>query len=409
MIRRVSPSSVFAVALGVYALIFLRDILGGAFRYYVTMLDMPGLWFVPDYAAAGFVALNLWRRFLGDDLHGVWLQLVFFSFYGFLGYEISESWEATVSAFKMVLPLIFGLAAAQEREDLFRQSKLHWIFLGLSIFGILLSQKTNFPWTNFAFGTKDILRQAAEARWINTDDGMIVNRLSGFAQDNTMAGTTVAAATLILMLRSSVVLRGVLFILSFGVLYLTTSRSSMIALTAGYMTLFFAREQRAWVLRLGFSVAVFIFVSAFSLLPLLFDTIVASDVPASLTSLVDRLQSTWTHPWAFMYDTYPWALLTGLGLGPVGYPALFSPYPSRELVIADNFAFTNFLMFGLAGLIWGGRLLLSALRGLPLTSLALGIFLILLGTGIQGYGNSLYGLLFGLVFGMSGHDRQRKN
>ena len=72
-----------------------------------------------------------------------------------------------------------------------------------------------------------------------------------------------------------------------------------------------------------------------------------------------------------------------------------------QLEIIDNFFFTNYLIFGVPGLILGLRYALTAAYRLPMPILALASALMLFAVMVQGYGNASYCLILGLVLGTS--------
>jgi hypothetical protein len=77
----------------------------------------------------------------------------------------------------------------------------------------------------------------------------------------------------------------------------------------------------------------------------------AVDVPKELLSLWIRGNDTWMAPFGFIDDLAPFAVLSGFGLGGIGFGLLQSDLVSYARTI-DNFALFNFLTFGTPFLIF---------------------------------------------------------
>lgn len=384
----------FPLLLAAYATLLFRDATAGAFRYYGDIHGISFVWYLPDLLACLYFALVTVRKLKQGNLFALFLLAVL-SFYSILGYLTTQSLLSVSSATKMLLPFFVGLYAAESKDRIITNKPLHIFILVLSVLGILWSQDTQLPWTNYvAINEFGVARTAANQRWIAG-----IDRLTGFASDSTAAGYAIMLSVIFLM--KSARLHIALLLAAFAAypIYLTTSRTAGVALGVYVIAVVLNKINYEKTLRKFFVIISIAFLLFPFIVPIIGVVLSYDDVPSWATSMMDRVKSTWVNPFIYMFENYTFGFLTGMGMGSVAFPVKFSPVLGKALNCADNFMLANYIMFGLVA-IWSTiSLLKRAHKSLAPDNLAILISFLAYGIAIQGYGVSTYALIVGLLLG----------
>lgn len=269
--------------------------------------------------------------------------LVAHAFYGML---IQGSLIQPVIGLKLYLAFLLGMASYSTFRD--KQGLMIRWYLAmyvLTVIGVCINWATDMPWAGETFesavGATEVSRE-----W--TTGG--IRRLAGFAKASFDASTIVVTfgAALALYPGLSRWIQLLLLLTSTGVVVLTTSKGSMLALVviALYIGL---RRQQENRLNASFYVAP----AAMLLIPLLlfafeFKATVHGDLWFLLSSFAERIN--WMWPRAFGNLGSLEGAILGRGVGGIGFPQRFGEgliYNS-----ADNVMVYLFVSFGLAALIY---------------------------------------------------------
>lgn len=384
----------FPLLLAAYATLLFRDAAGGAFRYYGDIYGASFVWYLPDLLAGLYFGLVTLKKLRQSNLLAL-LLLAVLGFHSILGYFTTQSLLSVSSALKMMLPLFVGLYAAEYKDRIINSKPLHLFILVFSVLGILWSQHTQLPWTNYvAVNELGVARTAANQRWIGG-----IDRLTGFASDSTAAGYAVMLCVIFLMKPVRLHQALLLAALAAYPIYLTTSRTAGVALIIYVIAATIHKTGFDKTLRLFFASVSAAFLLFPFIIPIVGSLLSYSDVPSWATSMMDRIKSTWVNPFVYMFDNYPFTFLTGMGMGSVAFPVKFSPALGKVFNCADNFMLANYIMFGLVA-IWSTiSLLKRAYKSLAPDNLAILISFLAYGIAIQGYGVSTYALIVGLLLG----------
>ncbi|MGE4351172.1 MAG: hypothetical protein AB7E52_03175 [Bdellovibrionales bacterium] len=386
-----------------YTSLLFRDAAGGAFRYYTDIYGVGSAWYLPDVFAALYFLLLLQTVLHKRNLATI-LPLAFLFISSLIGVLTTKSALSVLSAIKMLLPLLIGFYAAKQRDIPLKNRTIHGFILAFSIAGVLWNNTAQLPWTNYvAVNEFGVSRIAANQRWIAG-----VDRLAGFASDSTAAGYTIMLCVIFLM--NTLPLRAALAIAAISIypIYLTTSRTAGVALFFYVLSFLLYKARATRILKLLFLGICILFVLLPFVLPIVGGVLSYEDIPSWAASMMDRIKSTWVNPFAYIWDHFLFAFITGMGLGSVAFPVKFSDQLSRAFNCADNFMLANYLMFGVAG-VWTTIVLLKqAYKNLPPANIAILITFLAYGFAIQGYGVSTYALIVGFLLGGNELQKQKK-
>lgn len=269
--------------------------------------------------------------------------LVAHAFYGIL---IQGSLIQPFIGLKLYLTFLLGIACfATFRENQRLVVRWYIAMYVLTVIGVCINWATDMPWAGETFesavGATEVSRE-----W--TTGG--IRRLAGFAKASFDASTIVVTigAALALIPGLSVWMQLALLLTSIGIVVLTTSKGSMLALV--FIALYIGLRRRSEN-RLG----VFFYVAPAAMLaiPLLlfafeYKATVHGDLWFLLSSFAERIN--WMWPRAFgNLGSWQGAIL-GRGVGGIGFPQRFGEgliYNS-----ADNVMVYLFVSFGIAALIY---------------------------------------------------------
>ncbi len=376
----------------IYALLFIRDIAGGALRYYADIYGAKILWFFPDaLCGLGFVVFSL--RLVNRNKSGASILIFLWLVYSALGLFMTQSSLSVFSAAKMICPLFLGLCLGEFRETLLSRKKLSFFFFAVAVTGIFLSQDIRFPWVGYTTSAFGIARTATAETWFGYNEV----RLAGFAARNSSAACVVMLSAILLLKNMRPLFSVLIASAAFYAIYLTTGRTSGVALFVFCFMLLIHKLGLKRLFRFMFvSFSSLFYLSPF-VIPLLTLGIERTDVPSWAASLIDRAKEVWVAPYSFIFENFPVGFITGLGLGSVAFPADFSKSLRLAFNFTDNFMFANYLMFGVVAIVVTPILIKGSFKKLNINDKAIFIALIVYGTTLDGYGTSIFGFLMGLL------------
>ncbi len=331
-----------AIALVLY---FYRDALAGALRYYLAVVKIDVIWFLPDIFAMVCILAFIQRYILvGKSLVAI-LTLFYMAFALYLGYVFLGYFTGMMSSFKMIAPVFVGFCFCGRDFGEYRRL-LAWIhpLFYLTIFGIFLSWRIQLPWVGFSYETFGATRQASRLWWAASE-----TRLAGLAADNTMAAFFVFITYVLTSARRS--LLWCLFWAPIGLyaIKLTTSKTSLGVMMIYVVCLVIIRmlpEREKFPMLRRMSLLSFLSILVPFVLIALFAGTGLTSISRGLFSLQDRVNNSWQLPFVYMSDLMPVGFIFGCGLGCFNYPQLLFSNKLSYYVPVDNFYLGTYLMFG---------------------------------------------------------------
>jgi hypothetical protein len=313
-------------------------------------------------------------------------------FYSIVGYLVTGSFASIGAGLKMLLPLFCGLVLPSTE---LRRGYVNAALLGIliiSCLGVFYSYFATPPWAGMAFETGDSAKAAKTTMYY-----LGQTRTSGLNEDPHGAAFGILALCMLVFARQRSFLRMSLLIPpALAAIYLTTSRSSLMAAVL-YLTLllFLPREgsqTRSLVVRFSLFASFMLFVVPLGLM-IYFSNMSVTDVSYGFRSLYARARETWIMPFEVMDTLAPYAYLHGFGIGGVGFPLLNSNLSSYFSPV-DNFFLFNYLMFGLPYVLVYVVIAWAALREHDQYKYILLTITTIFGHFILGYGSSLFLIVY---------------
>ena len=366
-----------------------RDCAATLIQFLLNSLGLDFLWYVPD--ALGLVSVAFLLGISSTRSHTIFFTLIPMAiFYFCVGLYVSESIASSLSALKMCLPLSAGLILRANYLS------VRWVRLALfsmlliSVIGIIFTYFSPLPYADLHFEGLD------RTRTLQSDMFMYGERRPrGFAGDQHGAGFSIVAVTFLLSLNQSFRMTLILICLELPVIFITTSRSSLLAAIVFYIIIFIHRK------RAVFSAAVVVscyLVLTPVMLSVVFSNIPLNDVPYEIRSLATRVAESWYLPFSYMGVLSPLAWLHGYGLGGVGYPLLLSSQPSYYVPV-DNFFIGSYLIMGVIYVPVYVLSCLNVIYNSDFPRRCAFVVCTVFGQFIWGFGNSNFLILYGFAVG----------
>jgi len=363
-----------------------RDAVAGAMRYYLSMVKLDPLWFIPDILAIACIFVFIYRYvFVGRGVVAT-VFILYVAIALMLGYIFLGTVAGLFSSLKMFAPVFVGFCfCGRKLSDYPLLMKWMRVLFYLSIIGAVTSSFITYPWMGYAYESFGATRQAGKI-WYSQSE----LRLAGFAADSTMAGFFIMMMFVFTASRSSL-----LWVLIWGpiglwAIRLTTSKTSL-----GVMAIFMVALIIARLLpeRVRFGYVRLLGVGSFWCIAIPVILIAAlsgfelTDISKSLFSLQDRIDNSWQKPFVYMAELMPIGFLTGCGLGCFNYPQqLFSPSTAKYYVAVDNFYLGTYIMFGPAFAVFMYYVIQSMRRTTDVTRLTLAFVMNIFTITIMSYG-----------------------
>jgi hypothetical protein len=313
-------------------------------RYILAAAKLEPLWYLPD----GFGLMCL-AAVLVVDARGRNYRILIFLFaltmYALEGYFVSGSAASVLSTFKALVPLFCGLLLDRDMLTRPLMRAALFMFWAAACGGVVYSTFGTAPWTKLQFQGVGVAQAYKAMQW--TTQGDVRN--FGFAGDQHGAASSILTLFIFLSLRPRRLLTFYLLgSVSLVMIYLTTSRSNLLAFLVfvGLYSVSDLRKRTSQQNILRWSL------EASSLAMLVPAAVIgislwytSADVPKQLLSLWIRGNETWLAPFRFIDDLAPFAILSGFGLGGMGFGLLQSDIPQYYSTV-DSFILFNFLTFG---------------------------------------------------------------
>ena len=388
----------YAFLVVTFLLFATRDGLTGVVRYFLSLVHLDVLWFIPDFMAFAAVAIFVYQQFLEKkNLIGVMFVLSFIFSLGMSVYFMRGDALAFMSTLKSFTPMFVGFCFYNRSVTEWRW--VRWILLllvAISAFGLILNKFVEFPWVGQTVTAFGVEKQATKLWW---QQGEV--RYGGFAGDSTMAAYMVLFVYALVAPYLSILVNVLAWPILAWAIYISTSKTALGILfiyVLMYITckLLGNRERVMAFLRMNARWS-FLALLVPPVLMIAFSGVNLEDLSPTLLSMADRINNTWQQPFETLADIFPIALVLGCGIGCYAYPMQYTPMAEYHVPL-DNFYMTTFVMMGFPFLVFV-LLQIYCLRFSkdPIKLSLMPLFNIYSIT-IQCYGPSYATLMFGYIF-----------
>lgn len=324
-------------------------------RYALGLAHVGPLLYMRDAFEVFIIGSVIFHWLMGGELSFAVKVIFVLLCHMFWGVIALGSPAQPVVALKSYVTLLFGLIVF---EYVWRHEKaLLWssvALLAVTVFGVVLNYFMDMPWSGAYFETA-AGDMALSKEW--TAGG--VSRIAGFTRVSWDAAIITVSAIMPIMCLQALrwPWKILIFVLAFGVVFLTTTKGAMIGLAGVGLFLCFHLMSKARN-KLGF--LFFLAPLVVFALPLFAYLGGASgssfeEAAAILYSFVDRVTYTW--PKAFELFSYGGNPIMGRGLGGIGLAQFV--FESSRANAADNFMLYLYVTFGVLGIFYVYRILFA--------------------------------------------------
>lgn len=387
----------FRMLVVVMCMFGFRDMLTSSLRYYLSLVHLGALWFVPDvfaFVCFGYFAWNIgWRNrspfailLVCSFIFSMVVGMIFMQSNGF----------AIFSAAKLFMPFFVGASLVGRSVCDLKWARM--ILTGMfvtSTIGLLLEPHVVYPWLGQALDNFGQTKNVGRVWW--SGDGNI--RYGGFAGESTMASYMAIVPYFIVHRQFSKLTNILLWIPIYYAVLLSTNKTAL-----GVLTLFMiyyaigalSGEPRRQTLQ---TIAKWSFatVPLTVLMMLILGGVDLTSISRSLFSLQDRISNTWGFPFIWMSQNFPAGLLIGCGMGCFTYPMEYTPM-SYLWVPVDNFYMATIAMMGIPFIVFIFGMFGAAGKSRHLDKLLLMTVVNLYSVTVQGYGPSTCAVFLAYAF-----------
>jgi hypothetical protein len=335
---------VASMALAIMGMLLFIDMLAGPLRYYLSRAGLESLIYVPKAACLFFIVLGIARGRVTRALFYIFILLAFFTLVGLM-HQVSIS-SISFSLF-LILPFLFGMAAARYLHDMERVFVLLLtVILLVTALGVYLDLLMDLPWKGLAYTVNGTEIEGARA-WAT----MGIDRPAGFTRMSTSAAFYLMCSALFLYRYSKAWWLKLLIVLTaFPAILATTNKAGLSGFVLGIASIVLASFPR--ILKLfvfGLTLTVMLF--PVSTVILSYDLNLTDPISLLLfSSFEDRLIATWP---SFIAAVSKFGNpVTGVGFGGTGSAVKYFVQGNRYiLAVADNFYLYLYGFFGIAAVV----------------------------------------------------------
>ena len=388
-----------------FLLFATRDGLTGAVRYFLSLVHLDMLWFVPDLMAFALVVVFAYQQiFVKRNPIGIMFVFAFIFSLGVSVYFMKSDVLAFVSTIKSFTPMFIGFCFYN--RSITERRWVRWflmVLLAASIVGLILNRFVEYPWAGQTITAFGVEKQASKLWW---QGGEV--RYGGFAGDSTMAAYMVVFIYALLSPYMSLAVNVALWPFMGWAIQTSTSKTALGIFVIYVMMFIFARllkypERIKTFLR---RTALWSFLALLlpPVLMLALSGVSLEDLSPTLMSMADRINNTWQQPFETVAELFPVGLVLGCGIGCFAYPMQYTPMADYHVPL-DNFYMTTFIMMGFPFLVTVLYQIYSVRYIKDPVRLSLITLFNLYSITVQCYGPSfatlMYGYIFSEMFGMA--------
>jgi hypothetical protein len=318
-------------------------------RYLLATEKLEMLWYVPDFLGLMCIVAVLVTTTTAQNIR-ILIFMNVLVLYLIEGYVVSGSIASVLSTFKALVPLFCGLLIDRDLLTGPVMRRILLLFWLAACGGVVYSMYGTAPWSNLQFEGAGIVQAYKATQW--TPEGGV--RIYGFAGDQHGAASSILTLFILLSMERRRLAFYLFGTVSVVTVYLTTSRTNLLSLLICVVLCLLSDVRKKtdhqlvlkWSLKASF---LSVLVPAVGVGIALWYK--AADVPPAFLSLWIRGNETWIIPFSFIDDLAPFAILSGFGLGGIGFGLAQSDL-WRYASAIDNFILFNFLTFGIPYLIF---------------------------------------------------------
>lgn len=329
----------------------IRDGFSAVIRFSLYKSGTLWAWYLFDVAFIAVVFLaSMARGVTHRAILASYAILVLLSVYSVLGYMYHDSPPAVVAGFKVWLPIAAIVATYDKRLKV--SPTLAATVLALSALGLMLDSAGPMPWSDETLRINGVDKSAAINWYIGG-----VRRLAGFSGASYAAAIVVLACLWFWTISAQrrVLLTLGLWGLAVWAIYLTTTRSTLVAVTVGFAFLAawkFAPPGLSKPFERLSSVVCALIATLIVAAPLVIYLSAASenfDARGSTGSVMQRAYVVW--PMVLDYIDRNNGFWSGLGVGSIGQAPVYYDRSLLRFSFSDNVFLYTFAIFGFPALV----------------------------------------------------------
>jgi len=395
--RTIVSDRAFLVLVTVMLMFAYRDMLTSSLRYYLSLVHLGVLWFVPDILSFGIMGYFTWNIALKHRSPFAILLVLSFTFSMTVGIIFMQTnLFSMFSAAKLFMPFFVGASMVGRSV-----TELRWVTRALialfviSTVGVLLEPHISYPWLGQALDNFGQVKKVGRIWWAG--GGKI--RYGGFAGESTMASYMMLIPYAIVHFRFSRLVNALLWIPIYYAITLTTNKTALIVFFFFIIWYLYTHFLSADPTRLLRRIAALSFLT----IPIVFIAMVVlsgvdlTSVDPVLFSLQDRIQHTWGFPFIWMSENYPAGLFIGCGMGCFTYPMQYTKLASLWVPV-DNFYLSTLAMMGLPFAVFVIGMFTAVYKSASRQKLLLIAMVNFYSVTVQGYGPSTCAILLAYAF-----------
>ena len=345
--KAAAPDYIYTFLVVAFLLFAIRDGLTGSIRYFLTLLHLDILWFIPDgMSLLIFVFFVYHQIFVKKNIFGIYFIMMFFFSLVVSIFFMNKTMFSLFSSIKMFIPMVVGFAFYERSVTEWRVVRIVLIIIFVSsVIGLILNPYFDYPWVGQEINSFGLERQATKLWW---QEGGV--RYGGLAGDSTMAAYMTIFTYVLVSFHMKFRWNVICWPFIVWAIMVSTSKTAL-GLIFIYIFLFLA----ASVLKNGARTIKFYRINAYVsyviiLLPVvLMISLTGSDLgslSSNLMSLSDRIDNTWPAPFLIMADIFPIGLIFGCGIGCFSYPMEYTDL-AYLIVPVDNFYMSTLVQMGI--------------------------------------------------------------
>lgn len=386
----------FPLIVAVMCMFAFRDMLTGSLRYFLSLVHLGVVWFIPDLLC--LIILGYFAWVIAWQQRSTYAILLICSFVlstamGVLFMQTDGF--AAFSAVKLFLPFFVGATLAGRSVNDLRWARwtLTAIFVA-SIIGLLISPHVEFPWIGQALDNFGQVKRVGKVWWAGDKI-----RYGGFAGESTMAAYMCIVPYMLVHRQFSRLVNVVIWIPMYSAIQLSTSKTALITFIVFVAYYLYVEVKKVDRLTFSRKVARLSFLTVFIpfILMIFLGGFDLTQIDPTLFSMQDRISRTWVFPFTWLSENFPIGLITGCGMGCFTYPMGYTSMADL-LVPVDNFYVATYIMMGAPFIVLVIGMVTGVAKSRHYDKLTLTIMLNLYAVTVQCYGPSTSTIMLAYAF-----------
>jgi hypothetical protein len=371
--------------------------LTSSLRYYLALVHLGSLWFVPDvlaFVSFGYFAWNIAWRHRSPFAILLVCSFIFSMVVGML--FMQSNGFAIFSSAKLFMPFFVG--ASMPGRSVVDLKWARWVLTAMfviSTIGLILEPHVAYPWLGQALDNFGQVKKVGRIWWAG--EGQI--RYGGFAGESTMASYMAIVPYFVVHRQFPKPVNFLLWIPIYYAVSLSTNKTAL-GIFVLFMLYYTATKfTGTWSIGRLQNIArwSFITIPGAILMIAILGGVDLTAISRNLFSLQDRINNTWAFPFIWMAEHFPSGLFIGCGMGCFTYPMEYTSM-SYLWVPVDNFYMATIAMMGLPFVVFIIGMFTAPGKSRHADKLLLMTVVNLYSVTVQGYGPSTCAVFLAYAF-----------